>query len=99
MPVPLPEHLPRRARLDGLCRRRRNVLPAPDLPRRSEHAVHLALVGTLADLTPRRRQVLVLAALGGLGPVAIARIVGLPVDVVGCLLRDAVDEVVNRLVA
>lgn len=98
MTVPLPEHLPRRAVLGRMCRRR-DELPAPRLAQGSDRAVRDALIGTLADLAPGRRHVLVLAAMGGLGPAAIANVMGLSVDVVGTLLQDAVDQVVSRLVA
>ena len=58
-----------------------------------------ALVGTMAGLSPRRREVLALAVLGGLAPAAIARALGIPAETVGALLQDAVAEIVNRLAA
>jgi DNA-directed RNA polymerase specialized sigma24 family protein len=102
MTVPSPQHHPRRAVLGAACRGR--MRPAgPGRPGgRSDSEADLlltALVGTLASLSPRRRQVLALAAMGGLTAPAIAAAMGLSVEDVGVLLLDAVNEVVNRLAA
>jgi DNA-directed RNA polymerase specialized sigma24 family protein len=58
-----------------------------------------ALVVTMASLSPRRREVLAMAAMGGLAPIAIAQALGIPLDFVDVVLEDAVTQVVSRLVA
>jgi DNA-directed RNA polymerase specialized sigma24 family protein len=57
-----------------------------------------ALVETLATASPRHRQVLALSALGGLGPPAIARALGMSLEAVTIVLQDGMNEVVTRLV-
>lgn len=50
----------------------------------------------MASAHPRRREVLALAALGGLAPAAIASFLGIPVETVAVQLHDGVNDVVTR---
>ena len=74
-------------------------LPPPSFIDRHGRRVRDALALTLSSLSPKSRQVLALAAMGGLAPIDIAPVVGMSVDAVAIMLGDATNEVVNRLVA
>lgn len=94
VPAPERKHRKRRARLSAVCggATSRTI----DLTGGDDRLLHAALIETLASATPRRRQVLALAAMGGLAPAAIASVLGLPVDKVSAQLYEGVNEVVSR---
>ena len=101
MTVLSPEHRSRSAVLGASCRAHAHAhvghfgLAAP--PATDDGRVRAALTGALAALSPRRRQVLALTVMGGLGPAAIARSLGLSVETVGELLQDGLKLVVSQL--
>ena len=61
-----------------------------------ERRLQAALVETMATATPRRREVLALASLGGMPPIAIAAVMGLSVETVSTQLLEGLNEVVAR---
>jgi DNA-directed RNA polymerase specialized sigma24 family protein len=83
----------RRARLTAVCGATSRTI---DLTDGDDRLLHAALIETLASASPRRREVLALAAMGGLAPAAIASVLGLPVDKVAVQLFEGVNEVVSR---
>lgn len=94
VPAPEQKHRTRRARFNAACRDARHC--TIDLTDGDEGQLRTALVETLASASPRRRQVLALAAMGGLPPAAIAAVLGLSVDLVATQLCEGVNEVVSR---
>ena len=76
-----------------------NPLPMPCLTDRRSRSVRDALTVTLSSLSPTRRQVLLLTALGGLAPADIAPLLGMSIEAVAGVLESATNDVVGRLVA
>ena len=93
--VPAPErnHRWRRARFGAVCR---NSSATIDLTDGEDRLLRAALVETLASASPHRREVLALAAMGGLAPAAIAAVLGLPLDSVAIQLHEGMNEVMTR---
>ncbi len=77
----------------------RSTQQSIDVTGPDDRQLRAALVETMASASPRRREVLALAAWGGLAPPAIATVLGLSLDAVSIQLSEGLDEVVTRFSA
>jgi len=97
MDVARPPHRNRRFFFRPTCRASLAAqAPAPVIVSLDERRLNAALVETMATASPHRREVLALAALGGLAPSAIAALLGLSVETVSVQLHEGVNEVAQR---
>ena len=93
VPAPERKHQHRRNRAGSTCRSAQQCV---DLTGSEDRQLRAALIETMASTSPRRREVLALAAWGGLAPPAIATVLGLSLDAVSIQLREGLDEVLAR---